>query len=324
MRRLTLILLLLALLAGGLHAQEEEDDTLADSLTDFPLFYDLLAADDDVLALLEDPAAQLTVFTPTDTAITRTLAALDLSLDDLRDDPDVLASVLRHHIIPAAYTQATLRENDLTYIMTALDERGLAIQVVGDDLFVNAVPVLPGTLTAANGYLHPVDELLIPPARLAEPDTAPETPDMTLLEILAEREEFSRFNTLLADADPALREQLATAGPFVLIVPTDDAFAISEDMADTSANTRLLAYHILPGQVSAGTIATALPLLGDAPFNVLTLTGLPVTFTQDAADHLLVNDEIITTTDIYATNGVIHVIETPLDPLEALPQAPGV
>jgi uncharacterized surface protein with fasciclin (FAS1) repeats len=133
------------------------------------------------------------------------------------------------------------------------------------------------------------------------------------------------FTTLVAAVEAAgLVETLKGEGPFTVFAPTDDAFAaipketLDALLADPSGDlTQILLYHVVPGKVMAADVTDGL--------EAATVQGAPVNFT--IADGVVkINDATIVTTDIEASNGVIHVIDAvimpPADEAAAATEAP--
>ncbi len=122
-----------------------------------------------------------------------------------------------------------------------------------------------------------------------------------------------RFETLVAAVQAAgLVDALKAEGPLTVFAPTDDAFAklpagtVEGLLNDIPALTDILLYHVVSGKVMAADVVT----LDAAP----TLLGKDVTITvRDGNVYLNDNVQVIIT-DIEATNGVIHVIDTVLLP----------
>jgi len=121
-----------------------------------------------------------------------------------------------------------------------------------------------------------------------------------------------RFTTLVAALGAAnLVDTIATGGPFTVFAPTDAAFAklpagtIDALLADPAALSEILLYHVTPGRVGSGDVVTL------SSFN--TLNGSVTVTVRDGAVFLNDNVQVIIT-DIQATNGVIHVIDTVLLP----------
>jgi uncharacterized surface protein with fasciclin (FAS1) repeats len=130
----------------------------------------------------------------------------------------------------------------------------------------------------------------------------------------------SRFSILVEAVTAAgLVDTLNGPGPFTVFAPTNDAFAallgeldVSKEalLADTALLTRVLTYHVVPGDLRAKDVA-ALP----KPATVATVEG--GSFTVDAA--LNITDarnrtSRLVATDLVASNGVIHAIDTVLLP----------
>lgn len=124
------------------------------------------------------------------------------------------------------------------------------------------------------------------------------------------------FPTLVAALEAAdLVDALKGEGPFTVFAPTEDAFAAALDALGLTAEELLaspdleaiLLYHVVPGKNMAETVVT----LDGA--EVETLNGAAVTVTIDG-ESVMVNDATVVQTDIEASNGVIHVIDTVLLP----------
>jgi len=115
------------------------------------------------------------------------------------------------------------------------------------------------------------------------------------------------FNTLVAAVQAAgLVETLSGEGPFTVFAPTDEAFAqIPEDqlnalLADKEALTAVLTYHVVAGKVLASDVVSL--------SSAATVNGQSVSIkVMDGA--VMIDDAHVVTTDIEATNGVIHVID---------------
>jgi len=119
------------------------------------------------------------------------------------------------------------------------------------------------------------------------------------------------FETLVAAVKAAeLAETLTGEGPYTVFAPTDEAFAkIPQDkldalLADKDALTVVLTYHVVPGKLMAADVVE----LNSAT----TVQGSTISI--DTSDGVKVNGANVIATDIEASNGVIHVIDTVLMP----------
>ena len=118
------------------------------------------------------------------------------------------------------------------------------------------------------------------------------------------------FTTLVTAVKAAgLVETLKGKGPFTVFAPTDAAFAkipkadLEALLKDKAKLTAVLTYHVVPAAVMAKDVKA-----GDAP----TVNGKPIKISTD--NGVMVNNAKVTATDIKASNGVIHVIDTVLIP----------
>lgn len=125
------------------------------------------------------------------------------------------------------------------------------------------------------------------------------------------------FNTLVAAVQAAgLEETLKGPGPFTVFAPTDRAFAqIPKDqlealLADKQALTKVLTYHVVPGEVKAAEVVNLT--------SAATVEGQSLTIRVGEA--VMVDNATVIKTDIATSNGVIHVIDAVLLPPDMLSQ----
>ena len=124
--------------------------------------------------------------------------------------------------------------------------------------------------------------------------------------------EDGRFTTLVAAVQAAgLVETLKGEGPFTVFAPTDDAFnklpagTVEGLLNDIPTLTNILLYHVVPGKVMAADVVN----LTSAD----TALGQPLTISV-MGDKVMVNDAQVIITDIEASNGVIHVVNSVILP----------
>lgn len=124
--------------------------------------------------------------------------------------------------------------------------------------------------------------------------------------------ESGQFTTLTkALTETGLVEALKGDGPFTVFAPTDEAFAklpkgtVESLLKDKESLKNILLYHVVSGMVTAKDVVK----LKDAK----TLAGKNVNIkVVDGA--VMINDSKVTTADVMASNGVIHIIDTVLIP----------
>lgn len=121
------------------------------------------------------------------------------------------------------------------------------------------------------------------------------------------------FSTLVTAVQAAgLVETLQSDGPFTVFAPTDDAFAALPEgvldglLADTEALSAVLTYHVVSGEVLAADVVG----LNSAT----SVQGEDIAITVDDGGVVLNGLSNVVTTDVEASNGVIHVIDTVILP----------
>ncbi len=134
----------------------------------------------------------------------------------------------------------------------------------------------------------------------------------TIVDIAAGDEQFSTLVEALTQAE--LVETLQGDGPFTVFAPTNDAFeALPEGLLDSLLASppsleAVLLYHVVEGEVLAEQVVE---MDGE---EVPTVMGAPLTISVQDGDVFLNEDVQVVTTDIMASNGVIHVIDAVLVP----------
>jgi uncharacterized surface protein with fasciclin (FAS1) repeats len=142
------------------------------------------AADPAVLEVLADPNLRITVFAPTNAAFTNLLAELNLSAEQLLANRTLVTNILLYHVYSGVFDSTTLANETrrfprqgaavLRSIGLLLDEQGqtyptlpVVIRVREGQVRVNRSNVIQADLFAANGVVHVIDRVLLPPNSLA-------------------------------------------------------------------------------------------------------------------------------------------------------------
>ena len=122
------------------------------------------------------------------------------------------------------------------------------------------------------------------------------------------------FNTLAAALEAGgLVETLKAEGPYTVFAPTDEAFAKLPDGTvamllqpeNKDKLVEILTYHVVAGKVTAAEVVTL--------ESATTANGSDVAI-RVVDDTVFVNDSRVVATDIGASNGVIHVVDTVILP----------
>ena len=134
------------------------------------------------------------------------------------------------------------------------------------------------------------------------------------------------FSTLVSAVTAAgLGETLSGEGPFTVFAPTNAAFGKIPEATltelttnDTETLGNILQYHVVAGNVDAATLTKAITDAGEAGYTIDTVGGGTLTATVVDGNVVLTDatggTATVTATDVAASNGVIHVIDTVLMP----------
>jgi transforming growth factor-beta-induced protein len=249
-------------------------------------------------------AGPFTVFAPTDDAFAKLPAG---TVEDLLkpENLETLTNILLYHVVSGKVMAADVVTLDGKTADTAAEGNSITISVKDGNVFLNDnVQVIITDIETANGVIHVIDTVLLPPAKTADiVDTA-----------VAD----GRFTTLVAAVQAAgLVDTLKGEGPFTVFAPTDDAFAklpagTVEDLLkpeNLETLTNILLYHVVSGKVMAADVVTLDGKTADTAF-----AGNSVTISVKDGNVFLNDNVQVIITDIETANGVIHVIDTVLLP----------
>ena len=243
-----------------------------------------------------------TVFAPTDQAFAD--AGIDLATFTTDEDIATLTDILLYHVYSGSVNAAGVTDG-LTVAMANGDDASFTVS--DGTVMVGDATVVLADVPASNGVIHVIDKVLMPPADLV--DIAAVAMSTGVHESLV---------AALVKAD--LVSTVQGEGPFTVFAPTDqafidanidlDAFTTDEEIA---ALTDILLYHVYSGAVYAAGVSDGL--------TVAMVNGDDASFTVTDGT-VMVGDATVTTADVMASNGVIHVIDKVLMPPADAPVIP--
>ncbi|MEO1227699.1 MAG: fasciclin domain-containing protein [Myxococcota bacterium] len=239
----------------------------------------------DLADTLQSPGP-FTVFAPTN-------AAFAMLGDAVPTNPDLLANVLLHHVVPGT--------NDSAAVLGATSFTTVANTSLAVDAMAGTIggAALSDTLNvpASNGIVHVIDAVMVPPR---------------IDEAVAATLDLSTLGTAVGAASMDVQNTLSGSGPITVFAPVNAAFTGIDLNALTPAQIdNILTYHVVPeqtlraGLVDGDTLTTA---QGSAL--TVTVSGDNITLTD--VSGATVN---VLTTDIRLLNGVVHLIDGVLDPV---------
>lgn len=148
--------------------------------------------------------------------------------------------------------------------------------------------------------------LAVAVAALAGCATSP-TP-VSVTDTIAAQSQLSTLNGLVTKS--GLSDTLKSSGPYTVFAPTNEAFAkvpakTMDELAKNPARLKeVLAYHVVPGKVMAADVKNG---------NTKTVNGANVALSK-AGEFVTVEEALVQTADISATNGVVHIVDAVLIP----------
>ncbi|MBC7919972.1 MAG: fasciclin domain-containing protein, partial [Ferruginibacter sp.] len=168
--------------------------------------------------------------------------------------------------------------------------------------------VTQADVAASNGVIHVIDRVLSPPTQSIV-ELAQDNPALSLLVAAALRAGNMVVNTLSS----------SSTGGLTVFAPTNAAFqaagfaneaAINAASPATLAN--ILTYHVVPGRVFSPIVPNATDVTTAQGGTVrTTVTGTAVTVLGKSNNN---QASSVTSADILATNGVVHVVDRVLLP----------
>jgi len=235
-----------------------------------------------------------TVFAPTDAAFAKVPKA---TLDALAADPAKLKAVLLYHVV-----SGNVPASEVVKITSAktLNGANVAIKVENGSVFVNSAKVTTPDVMASNGTIHVIDTVLLPPA-----------PAQNIVKTAIAAGQFKTLASLLQKAGLVKTLQ---SGTWTVFAPTDAAFAkvpkatLTKLGSNPALLKKVLLYHVVKGGVPASTVVT---LNGKS---VGTMSGSKVQIKIVGGNVFLNGLTKVTTADVKASNGYIHIINKVLIP----------
>ena len=275
--------------------EAESDGTIVQVAEQAGQFKTLLAAAKAAgLAEALSSSGPLTVFAPTDEAFAK---LGQNTINDLLkpENRQKLVSILTYHVVSGELPATkVLASNDAT----SLNGQRIDFSTRNGSVYVDKAKVLATDVEASNGVIHVIDSVILPETKnLAQVATGD-----------------GRF-TILAKAVEAagLGSALTGDAPLTVFAPTDEAFkklpagTLEELLKPENKDTlrKILTYHVVSGRVYARDAVGAQ--------RATTLQGSPVSVDIEAG-RLTVDNANVVATDIEASNGVIHVIDSVILP----------
>jgi len=250
-----------------------------------------------------------TVFAPGNAAFKALPASL---VQYLLHDKDSLTKVLEYHVAAGNVRSTALKNGQKIKTLEGADVN-VTITKKGNvtTVMIDKATVTTANVNATNGVVHIINKVLIPPGF-----SVPTIPE------LAKAEGLNTLVAAVAKAGDRLGSVLSNKNKkFTVFAPTDDAFnklpkgVLNELLKpeNIKALTKVLEYHVVSGEVAAADLKN-----GE---QVKTLETQNVTVTISGSTVSIDKAKVIKA-DVYAGNGIVHVIDAVMLPPGFTPPTP--
>ena len=287
------VITLLAASALPLHVTADASDDIPTNAAGTGVHGALLSALShvDLVTTLEG-TGPFTLFAPTDQAFTD--AGIDLANYQTQEENDTLRDILLYHVISASVSSSSITDG---MVETMANGKKAMFSFDGTTVTIGGANVTTADVQSSNGIIHVIDQVLMPPEDI--PTTASAT---------------GVHNTLVnAILQADLLLTLEGVGPFTVFAPTDQAFdeagidlASFDNPQGQATLEDILLYHVVADEILSSDVTECM--------SVEASNGQSVAFSFE--NGVMVNDANITTTDVIASNGIIHVIDKVLTPVD--------
>lgn len=230
-----------------------------------------------------------TVFAPVNSAFAALPADVVQRLLDA-GNREILTKLLTFHVVPGRITAAQLQDGQT---LTTVEGTLLPVTVAGGVVTVGGARVTTADVTASNGVVHLIDGVLLGSLDIV---------DQAVVRGLS---------SLVSAVTTAGLVSALRGGSLTVFAPTNDAFAAIPGGAPTTPAglTPVLQLHVVESRALSSQLTEGqqLPTL---------LTGVSLTVGLSNGVRLTgpTNSAAVSTADIVAKNGVIHVVDTVLLP----------
>merc|ERR1711907_203174 len=192
-------------------------------------------------------------------------------------------------------------------MLKTVEGKNVTVRTVGKTIFIDSSKVTTADVQASNGVVHIIDAVLMP-------SNAPKPVSKTIVDLAVATPELSTLVTALKAAD--LVKTLSSKGPFTVFAPSNKAFAalpkgVLANLLKPENKAQLvdlLTYHVASGDVHAKDLMDMQMLP--------TVEGKNVTVRTEG-NTILIDSSKVTTADVQASNGVVHIIDAVLMPSNA-------
>ena len=273
-------------------------NSIADIAAGNPDFSMLVAAASraGIVELLDAPGTY-TVFAPTNAAFEA--SGITMAMLEAMPVAD-LTGILTYHALGTEVPSTAITAGPTTTVamLTLFLGTTGGVTLNGGNAITGGANVVTADIEADNGVIHVIDRVLLPPN----------------IPALAT---YGGLTTLVGAVTSAgLADELSGEGPFTVFAPTNDAFAALPAVPTGDALVTVLLYHVVSGSV----LSTGVPAM--APSISPNEYGDDLTLLFDTTSGVVINGGAsVVVADLRATNGIVHVVDEVILPMNVVDAA---
>eukprot|EP01023_Acetabularia_acetabulum_P004887 TRINITY_DN1204_c1_g1_i13.p1 TRINITY_DN1204_c1_g1~~TRINITY_DN1204_c1_g1_i13.p1 ORF type:complete len:414 (-),score=52.46 TRINITY_DN1204_c1_g1_i13:1146-2243(-) len=297
-----------SLLVWGVIVEQVHSETLINYLEGNPEFSLLVSA---ISASgwetsASNTSSTNTIFLPTNSAFNRMIKDLGISQKDVLANTDQLLEILDNHVISKEVMSSDLVDGDVltsdagNSLLVTIENNRTGISTVGSTGYITKADT-----SVTGSIVHTIDEVLLP---FKKPELK------STLEVLSERSELSNFVEAINAAGIEFSSNVYT-----IFAPSNAAFENAVSLLGTDVASLLiddyLTYVILTAHIIPDARFQSNELVDGQQLFSLEGSPINVTLTDDGVFLKGIgSDAGVATSDLYAQNAVIHVIDSVLFP----------
>ncbi|MCR6650999.1 MAG: fasciclin domain-containing protein [Cellvibrionaceae bacterium] len=252
-------------------------------------------------SLLADESQTFTVFAPTDAAFAKIDEA---TLAAILADQNLLTALLTQHVVADAEISSVQAYAANGTSLTTASGAQVPVRINNKVLTVGGAAVSTADIYTSNGVIHVIDSVIVGDLTLP-------TTEKSIVDVASEA---GSFNTLVAALEATgLDESLANLdGTFTVFAPTDAAFAelgestINALLADPATLSNILLYHVI---ADAEILADQAINVANGENSLIDMANKDKAALSFNEGDLFINLAKVTSANVMAANGVIHVID---------------
>ena len=264
-------------------------------------YLELALIQENLVSDLQNPSATLTVFAPDDAAFEALATALGTDIAGLLALPN-LDDILKYHVLGTTVASSAVINGAIVNPLSATNTLKLT-KTSTNNVFVNQAQVTTADLNTNNGIVHVLNKVVLP--------------FETVVDVAIDNN-FTSLTAAVVQAEllPALTDPFGT---FTVFAPTNAAFdslasALNTTVSGLLALTNLadiLTYHVLGTEVASSAVTNGAIVSPLSTTNTLKLT-------KTSTNNVYVNQAKVTLADLNADNGIVHVLDKVVLPVETV------